>query len=46
MYKDYEFELSVQAEDTVEEFAIETSENDVVLPLNERLLSWLETVDN
>ena len=45
MYKDLESELMGQAEETVEEFSIETTEADVTPSLNERLFSWLESID-
>ena len=45
MYKDFEPELNVQADDIIDEYPIETTEIDVVPPLVERLYTWLEIID-
>lgn len=45
MYKDPKPELTVQADDAIEEFSVETTETDVTPQLHERLISWLDIID-
>ena len=45
MYKDLDTELIIQADDSIEEYPVETSEIEDAPPLSERLCSWLEAID-